>query len=140
MNPKNPEDAEKINPFPEDESYQDGESKIEKIPVQIYGSNHFHLIAKAGKNISAGISCGGDWGSLEEGIERVIRGCKQNARAYLNLLKERFIKQKKDRNLAEIIANYRNIDELFILVYPKANKEKIEGQLGKYSSLEKKII
>lgn len=141
MNHQRPEEIEEINPFPDDGSYQENkEVKMEKIPIKIYGSNHFHLFADAGGEISSGLPCGGGLGTLEEGIGRVMRGCRQNARAYLNFLKGGIAEQEDEKKIAEILISQDSLEELFVLVYPKSNKETIEKQLGKHNKLEKKIV
>ena len=135
------------NPFPGDKSYQNnGNSpaliKIEKIPLRIYsGRKHFNLRADAGESLESGIYCGRDLCSLEEGIGRVMRACRQNALSHLRYVSERLAEPTGEEELAGIIANYQgSLKDLFYLVYPKSCGKIIEKQLGKYSNLEKKVI
>jgi glutamate racemase len=117
------EETEKINPFPLDDSYQDKEMKMinpykyEKIPIRIYGCKHFRLLAGEGRNMIGGISCGGELGTLEEGISKAIATYRQNSKVHMNGTPE----------------------DLFMLVYQKSCKNSIERQLGKYNNLERKV-
>ncbi len=101
------EETEKIKP-----------NKHEKIPIRIYGCKHFRLLAGEGRNIILGISCGGELGTLEEGISKAIATYRQNSKVHMNGMPE----------------------DLFMLVYQKSCKNSIEKQLGKYSNLEKKLV
>lgn len=141
MHNKNPED-EDSNPFPANEGYQDGDNNKHlsggKIPIQIYGRSIFYLLAEAGQSLAAGVPCNE---SLEEGLGRVMRACRQNARVHLNLIIEGLVKPTGEDELAKKIVNYKGyLDDLFMLVYPKSCRKSIEKQLGRYGNLEKKVI
>lgn len=147
MNPNN-HDEEDNNPFPDDESYQDRKEvkimpvtisdKYEKIPIKVYGLNKFYLRVEASEAISCSIPYGG---SLEDGIRRAMRSCRQNARAHLNSVNEKLAESTGEEELAEKIVNYKgNLEDLFVLVYPKSCRKSIEKQLGRYTNLEKKIV
>jgi hypothetical protein len=156
---------EKDDPFPMDISYQEQQgrnlfskqykakrkkeemmryaiSKDEKIPIVISGTYSIHIQIDAGEDISCGNFCGEKFGkSVEKGIESAIAGIKHNAGVHLRLVKERRIMPSGNEWIAEKILNHKDcIENLFKLIYFDYNKEEVESQLGKYSSLEKAIL
>lgn len=148
MHPENREDEDK-NPFPEDSTYQDKQevkpphlftfARYEKIPIKIYGLNKFHLRVEATGNLSCRIPYNG--GSLEDAIGRAMRSCRQNARAHLNIVNEGLGNPTGEEGLAERIIKHKdNLEDLFMLVYPRSCRKSIEKQLGRYSKIEKEVI
>jgi hypothetical protein len=144
MNQKSQEEIERLNPFPEDGTYQDNElndENIPKIPILIQGYNSFAVVAKAGE-ISAGTFCGEKLeNNLEKGIENVINWLRHNARVHLTLLEEKRIEPSGDERLAEIILSYKGkLENLCKIVYSKCFSKNIEPVLGRYNDLEREII
>lgn len=139
---KNPEESEGINPFPEDDLYQNDENKKEdeKIPIKIVGANNFALIAGI-SDFKCGTFCFGQYGqNLEEGITFVIEDFKFYAKVYLKRMIKGMENGKYQDLAFRIVNSNGNADELFFLRYDSCWKEYIEPKLGRYNSLEKVIL
>ena len=135
------------NPFPDDGSYQDRKEKkpeldsikYRKIPIRVYGGRRFSLLAET-EEIGNYLPYDENL-NLEEGIGKVIKGCRHNAEVHLRLVNEGRSEPTGIEGLAYKILNCSgNVFDLFMLVYPKSCGKSIEKQLGRYSNLEKKVI
>ncbi len=148
---KSPEEKEDINPFPEDESYQDPDSKNlkkmtlnlgkdEKIPIKIDGGPNFALVGGI-EDFLFGTFCGESFGtSLEYGIQEVINWLKFNAKIYLKRM-ALGMDSNEYEDLACKITNHKgNPEGLFFLKYYDCNRKGIEPHLGRYGKLEKEIV
>ncbi len=148
---KGPEEKEDINPFPEDESYQDPDSKNlkkmtlnlgkdEKIPIKILGANNFSLTAGI-PGFRCGTFCFGQYGqNLEDGITFVIEDFKFYAKGYLKRMIKGMENGKYQDLAFRIVNSNGNANDLFFLKYDSCWKEYIEPKLGRYNSLERVIL
>ncbi len=88
-----------------------------------------------------GTFCGKGFGtSLKYGIDTIIDGLKRNAKIYL-LRMVNGLEDGEHQDAAFKLINYKgDARGLFFLEYPACCKERIEPKLGRYSSLERKIV
>lgn len=108
-----------------------------KIPIDIEAN---YVITINHGPFLAGYMCGkgyeDDERSLEEGIEYVMKSVKRVARDYIVKSEMDLSLPKETLELARKIYVESNMNNLFVLRYPKERKREIEWKAGRFGKLE----